>query len=374
MQFSAFLLLTLLTLTLVLMLYRRGKLDYVVSRSRWFMAGGMALLAIQFLLQYILHLREMGVTQAVMLNLLIFVPSSWLFSIAVLYLQRQGRLKWHEWMVGGLISVVVASLLAYTALGDGQPLFSDTPAMVRTEWICAVLYAAMQFHYTFAQYTELRKMGRSLEDYYDRDMASKLRWMKVSIWLLTAIAVFVPAAIFISGLPLFIFSLVFLGGLYYFVHSFKYYVITKRALMVMAAQQNAEEAGMTEDNDESAASYISDEDRQRVDGLVAKWMATGKYLHSGITMPAVAAELHVTQPLLRAWYHSVGYDSFPEWMQHDRIEYAKKMLVEHPEWTLDSIAEQCGFSSRNYFHKVFLKTVGVTPAQYLRSTANGAVD
>jgi len=370
-QFSAFLLLTLLTLTLVMMLFRRGKLDSVVSRSRWMMAGGTALLAVQFLLQYVLGLREKSVTQAVMLNLLMFVPSSWLFSMSVINLQRQGRLKWHEWTVGCVTWVLIAALLAWTARNDGQPFFCDTPAMVRTEWICAVLYASMQLHYTYVQLTEMRKMSRSLQDYYDRDMAFQLLWMRVSIWFLTAMAVFVPAAIFVSGVPLFIFSLVFLGGLYYLVHSFKYYVITKKAFMVMTAQQNATETGM---DDETSTPDFSDEDLQRVKGLVAKWMATGKYLRSGITMPVVAAELHVTQPLLRAWYHSVGYDSFPEWMQHERIAYAKKLLAEHPEWTLDTIAEQSGFSSRNYFHKVFLKMVGVTPAQYLRSTVNGAVD
>ena len=364
MQFAAFLLLTLLTMTLVLMLFRRGKLDRVVNCSRWFMAGGTALLAAQFLLQYILRLREMGVTQAVVLNLLMFVPSSWLFSLAVLYLQRRGQLKWHEWALGGVVWAVVVGLLAWAAIGDGQPLFCDTPAMVRAEWVCAVLYTAMQLHYTYAQFAELRKMSRSLQDYYDRDMAFQLRWMKVIIWFLTGMAVLVPAAIFVPGVPLFLFSLVFLGGIYYLVHSFKYYVVTKRALMVMMAQQNATDAGM--DEDDASAGYISDEDRERMNGLVEKWMATGKYLRNGITMPSVAAELRVTQPLLRAWYHSVGYDSFPEWMQHERIEFAKKMLAEHSEWTLDTIAEQCGFSSRNYFHKVFLKATGLTPVQYLR--------
>lgn len=368
MQFAAFLLLTLLTLTLALMLFRRGKMDRVANRSRWLMATGTALLATQFLLQYIWGLREMGVTQAVMLNLLMFVPSSWVFGLAVINLQRQGRLNWQELTVGGVTWALIIALLAWAAKNDGQPFFCDTPAMVRAEWICAVLYALMQLCYTYVQQAEMRKMNRSLRDYYDHDMAFQLLWMRVSIWFLTAMAVFVPIAIFISGFPLLIFSLTFLGGLYYLVHSFKYYVITKRAVKVMTAQLNAAETGM--DEDDAKAPAISEEERQRVDGLVKKWMDTGKYLHGGITMPTVAAELHVTQPLLRAWYRAEGYESYPDWMQRMRIDHAKELMDEHPEWSLETIAEQCGFSSRNYFHKVFQKTTAMTPAQYIRKTEN----
>lgn len=30
------------------------------------------------------------------------------------------------------------------------------------------------------------------------------------------------------------------------------------------------------------------------------------------------------------------------------------------------VAQHCGFSDRSYFHKVFQKTTGMTPAQYLK--------
>jgi AraC-like DNA-binding protein len=44
-----------------------------------------------------------------------------------------------------------------------------------------------------------------------------------------------------------------------------------------------------------------------------------------------------------------------------------RLLVQHPEWSVDTIAEQCGFSSRNYFHRIFLKLTGQTPSQYVAS-------
>ena len=68
MQFSAMVLMSLLAVTLIVLLPRRVMTEPVLNRSRWLMVGGTALVAVQFLLQYTFGFRQMGVTQAVMVN------------------------------------------------------------------------------------------------------------------------------------------------------------------------------------------------------------------------------------------------------------------------------------------------------------------
>jgi NAD-dependent dihydropyrimidine dehydrogenase PreA subunit len=51
---------------------------------------------------------------------------------------------------------------------------------------------------------------------------------------------------------------------------------------------------------------------------------------------------------------------------HLRIEEAKQLLAEHPDWSNDNIALACGFSSRSYFQNVFRKQTGMTPAQFAK--------
>ena len=91
---------TLLTLKLLTLNGRALKSD-IINTSRWLMTVGTTLLLVQFTTQMTLGLRAMGITQGVMLNLLMFVPTSWVFSLSLLYLQRQGHLnKWAKF-VGG---------------------------------------------------------------------------------------------------------------------------------------------------------------------------------------------------------------------------------------------------------------------------------
>ena len=100
MQFAALVLMTMLTMKL-LVLPRRAVSNPTMSTARWLMVGGTALLGVQFLLQFTLQLRTLGhVNQAIMLNLALFIPCSAMISLAVLYLQRQGRISHMERLIG----------------------------------------------------------------------------------------------------------------------------------------------------------------------------------------------------------------------------------------------------------------------------------
>lgn len=356
----------LLTLTLVFMLFRRVEVNNVPNKSRWLMAAGTTLLGLQFMLQFTLRLREMGETQAVILNMIMLVPAAWLLIIAVLYLQRQGRLTWYEWLAGPVGWIIIVILILSATLSDDLPFFSDTPTIRRAEYTGAVIFFIIIFYYLYLQLAELRHIRRSLKNFYDHDMSNLLRWMELCILVLAGTAIFIPAAILLPGRQLSFFGVFCIGGIYYLVLSFKDYVQGRNIVQVMAAQKNAVEAGI--DNDANNTPTINEDDMKRVQQAVERWTENGNYLHSGITMAQVSSEMHISQPLLRSWFHASGYESYPDWIQRLRVEHAKKLMSQHPDWALEAIAEQCGFSSRNYFHKVFQKLTGKTPNQYM--TAN----
>ena len=143
MQFTAIMLMALLTMKLLL-LPGRVATNAVLNRSRWLMVVSTALLGVQFLLQLSLGLRTLGITQAVMVNLIFFIPCSWLMSLAVLYLQQQGRVTIVDRYIGVVTWLAVLAAMGVAAAVDGQPLMAGTTEIRNAEIISSCLYAGMQ--------------------------------------------------------------------------------------------------------------------------------------------------------------------------------------------------------------------------------------
>ncbi|MBD5328933.1 MAG: AraC family transcriptional regulator [Bacteroides sp.] len=47
-----------------------------------------------------------------------------------------------------------------------------------------------------------------------------------------------------------------------------------------------------------------------------------------------------------------------------RVEHSVVLIQEHPDWTIDAIAEACGYKRRATYYSHFSKIFGITPAQY----------
>jgi AraC-like DNA-binding protein len=361
-QFAGIVLTSVLTMMLAFMLPQWQSSSRVFSRSRWLMTAGTVLLPIQFLLQYTLHFRQMGVTQAVMVNLLFFIPAACLISLAVMNLLRQGRIMMRDWVVGAVTYLLVVMALLFAAISEDQPLLSDTPEMRTAEFVSAIFYLLMQAYYSGMNTLELKRLQRTLEGYYDQDKGEVLNWMRNSVILLGLSGLMAPIAIFWSDGWLQVYSMTLFVTIFYCVISFySYGVDHARQKELSDAEESAEETGL---NEESDPANIDEEDRVRVERAIKEWVLQGGHLKNGINMAQVVKELGVPRYQLTQWLRSTEWELFNPWLTHLRLEEAKKLLEEHSGWSNDTIAERCGFSSRSYFQTVFKKSTGLSPTEY----------
>ena len=374
-QFSAVILLTLLLLKLLLM-PNKVILNPVVGKARWLMTIGIALLDVQFLLQYTLGLRAMGVTQAVMVNLLLFIPSSWVISLAIIYLQRQGQVSRADKLVGGITWAVVLLLLGTAAAIDGQPLMSDTPELHYAEITASLFYLAMQGHYAYRLTVNLRAMRLNLQNYYDHDMDYMLVWMKYSTVVLGILATMVPMLIFIHRQELAVFAILFFVGIFYLVDTFCNYLLGTSPKKMAKAESSEEEKTVS---DTFAASPEATEEASAIpeqssptrsfslsdvhSSLIQKWIEKGGYRRNGLTMPSAAEEIGIPRYLLSTWLKLQGL-TYATWMTDLRIDEAKRVMEAHPKWTNEAIAQHCGFSDRSYFQKKFKEKEGISPTDF----------
>ena len=369
MQFAAVVVLTLLTATLVL-LPRRVAVADTPFRSRWLMAAGTGVLALHFLLQILLGLRSKSVTEAILLNLFMFIPAAWLLSVGVLYLQRKGEVRRRDWLVGPICWLVVTLLLAIAYFMSDEPSIAEMNKLHIAELVASMFYLAMQCHYTFFHFRELRRMKRALEGYYDRDMNELVRSMERAVEVLATFAVMVPVVIYDSGIFLAVFGILFLAGMFYFVLSFVIYVVGSDWRQVMVAELHTDEKEPEEEETKTTAPEMNEDDRLRIESAVNRWLDKGGHLRSGITVQAAADEMKIPRYQLSAWLKTTNQELFSPWLSHQRIEDAKRLILAHPDWSNDIIAEHCGFGSRSYFQTVFHKQTGMTPATFLEQSSS----
>lgn len=375
MQVGGMLVMGLLALTLAFLVPERSVRHASFGRARWLMTAGLALMSVQFLLQYIIGFRQMGVTQAVFCNLLFFMPSCTCISQAILYLQRQGRLTRTEWTAGWVVCAVAIAVLLITVVTDGVMFRAYSLPLQIAEYVCAGLFILIQAYYFLKHYKEYHHMTNAVNEYFDRELDDLLRWMDFLAKVLAVAAMFLPVVIFFQGNMLIAFSVFYFFSVYYCAISFYRYGICPDSHRVEEARQSLQtdeaEAASVATNDSAAptdtgnsAFTLSDADRQRVERAAQQWATAGNCLKPNLTLTTVATGMGVQRYLLKVWLQSTEWGKLSKWLNYLRTEEAKRVMREHPDWGLDVVSAQCGFTTRNYFHQVFLEQTGITPAKF----------
>jgi AraC-like DNA-binding protein len=193
-----------------------------------------------------------------------------------------------------------------------------------------------------------------------------LRWMQLSIVGLMLLALLVPFIIFTTAdWLLFVIAIIIYFFVFYLVDSFCYYLTSNAPAKTQEAEESRakdEQAETMQETTGQAAMAVEEQTTRAVE----QWTAKGGHRKAGITSPVAAAEMDIPRIQLTVWLKANGYESFSRWMTALRIDEAKRVLMAHPDWSSEAVADYCGFNSREYFHRIFKEQLGMTPAQYQR--------
>ena len=89
------------------------------------------------------------------------------------------------------------------------------------------------------------------------------------------------------------------------------------------------------------------------------------YLDKGLTRADILDLLGISKNRLGKMFQDIGGDiSLPSYINGKRLNHALGVIAEHPEYTVNEIAESSGFSNTRNFHLLFKKRFGITPLQY----------
>ncbi|MBQ9524469.1 MAG: helix-turn-helix transcriptional regulator [Bacteroidaceae bacterium] len=372
MQISGMLTMLMLSVMLMLCVPHRSKRRSSFARARWLMAVGTGLISLQFLLQYIFGFRQMGVTQAVFCNLLLFTPASLLCGMSILYVQRQGIIRRKEWMVACGICAASMLILLGTISLDGIPFRQGSPAMRIAEYVVALLYVVMQTYIFIMQYKAYIQVKMAVREYFDRERHDLFGWMGLSMRVMAMLAFFVPLVIFTEGKALVLFSIAYFFCIAYSTISLYTYGVSENIIRVEEAEEDPLPAPplgecSQAENDNKVSPKGGDSEGAFISASLESWISDGYYRQHNLTLSVVAKQMKLTRRQLQEWLRQSEYKNLAGLVTQLRIEEAKRVLKEKPEWSVETIADYCGFSSREYFHRSFREYTGMTPAKFQNS-------
>ena len=90
------------------------------------------------------------------------------------------------------------------------------------------------------------------------------------------------------------------------------------------------------------------------------------HLAEKLSLDRVAAQIYVNRCYLCQLFKENMQESFSEYITLKRLEQAQTLL-KTSRFSIDEIAEQCGFSSSGYFSTVFRKYYGQSPREYRKA-------
>lgn len=99
--------------------------------------------------------------------------------------------------------------------------------------------------------------------------------------------------------------------------------------------------------------------------ILNNWMENEKpYLYKDFKLTDVSRVLPLNRSYLSRIFNEGFGQSFSDVVRGYRIDYSKKLLLDHQNLPINRISEICGFSSDSTYVRSFVKVEGITPKQY----------
>ena len=211
----------------------------------------------------------------------------------------------------------------------------------------------MVFYSIYLIRIEMKKRKEILNTMVATDLMPYFRYAHTSFIYLFIASVIIPFAILYTP-ALYIVGPVILATLLFLTISF---------VMLGAAYLPTEELLTTEEDEEDEERETEKLNRRwlQIQSSLDQWCDNHGYKDTAVNMPALSNTLDIPRHELTQFFSEHRNTTFRIWLSEIRLNAAKKMMQDYPDYSNDIISSECGFSSRSYLYKIFKEKEGCTP-------------
>lgn len=337
-------------------------------RSRRIMGLAILLLAANYSVHFFFEIRFRSADAAITMNLSTYFLCYWLFSSALTTLldrfyitKRRLRIHIALWIIFSILSGVVLLVLPKGPL-------QETALFVMAAWL--VFYGLFLARRLILAY---RRAVRIFNDTHSDDIGAYIKWMSVFTYWALIFGVGCGLLTFLPDDYVFIWIL---SSIPFYIYL---YLCYQNYMLFYEQVENAMESEITSERDilcdMSNEDHVDDEphvndttvSRTEIELKIKSWIEADGYVRSGLTIKELAEILHTNRTYISSYIKSTYNMTFRDWITDLRINYAKRILVGHPELTIADISERSGFQSASHFIRLFKETTDCSPAKWRKT-------
>lgn len=352
------------------------------ERSRWMIVAALIGLAIQYVLQMTFGFRAMHDNLGAVINILLYTPCFSLISIGIYNIEttRANRRKMIL-MCSGIYATIIVVFCVGISLHHSLYIREGLYLML-------TLFCVSVFYCIYMIIQEMIRRKNMLETMAATDLLPYVRYSRASVIILWLAVLAMPVAICSTTLLYIVGPAVLLALLFFnltFIALGSSYIPTEELLdkeesYALARTKYRYGGALSAKQYDSADSIeslqlIPDERRDFIQKSLDDWCANLGYKDCNVNILTLSRTLCISKNELSQFFDQCLHSNFRIWLSEIRLNAAKKMMLEYPDYSNDIVSAECGFSARTYLYRIFKSKEGCTPTEWREEqVANAAPD
>lgn len=349
-----------LTLFFALVLSSLQKTDTTKAYEivRWLLAFAMLLFAVHYIMQMVFGFRAQGDDVGAVVNILFYSPIAYILSYSILRIGC-GNNYYRKFRI---MSITGTVLIFCTFVGGY--LYYGSMHMKGALYIMGLLYFFSIVLFIIYPMKEIRRIRKMVDEESGQEPVLFNMYMRTCTKLLWISALCIAFSIFYTPLLVIIGPFFFIALVFYIVCFLALgYNIRQMSNIIVAEVEDEVNADGGETGTVAVKAVMSEERKEMTKALIEGWIKNQGYASSEINSTLLATRLNIPKRQLVQYLREVEGKTFRIWLSDLRLEEAKRLIIEHLEYSTETVAESCGFS-RSHLQVKFKEATGFTTNEW----------
>ena len=325
------------------------------ERSRWMIVGALIGLAIQYVLQMTFGFRAMHDDLGAVINILLYTPCFSLISIGIYNIETtRANLRKMILICSGIYAAIIVVFCVGICLHHSLYIREGLYLML-------TLFCVSVFYCIYMIIQEMIRRKNMLETMAATDLLPYVRYSRASVVILWLAVLAMPVAIFSTTLLYIVGPAVLLALLFFnltFIALGNSYIPTEELL---DKEEESQRCGGVK---EKPLQQLSEERRNFIQNSLDQWCMDLGYKDCNVNMLTLSYTLCISKNELSLFFDQCLHSNFRIWLSEIRLNAAKKMMLEYPDYSNDIISAECGFSCRTHLYRIFKTKEGCSPTAW----------